>query len=65
MVGRTDHTLCPVTAILDYIEVRSSWPEPFFENTNAKAITKPRFVQHIAHIAINGLPSRGLRGSQL
>ncbi len=63
MVGLTDHTVCPVTAILDYIEVRSSRPGPFFQTTNGKAVTKPRFVQHIREtLQSMGFPQEDFAG---
>ena len=50
VVGRVDSPLCPVTAILRYIETRGDRPGPFFMDSSHQALTKQRFVRHIRDI---------------
>ena len=40
IVGRVDSPLCPVTAILKYIEIRGDRPGPFFMDSSHQALTK-------------------------
>lgn len=60
VVGRTDSPLCPVAAILKYIEVRGDTPGPFFVDSSHKALTKQKFVSQIRII----LNSIGLQQDQ-
>ena len=60
VVGTVDSLLCPVTAILKYIEIRGDRPGPFFMDSSHKALTKQRFVEHIRDI----LNSLGLQQDQ-
>ena len=43
-LGRTDLDLCPVTALLAYIETRVSGPGPLFVDSSQARITKPWFI---------------------
>ena len=47
IVGHAESPLCPVTAILKYIELRGDSPGPFFIDSSHKALSKQRFVKHI------------------
>lgn len=50
VVGRVDSPLCPVTAILKYIEIRGDRPGPFFIDSSHTAITKQKFTKRIRDI---------------
>ena len=50
VVGRVDSPLCPVSAVLKYIEVRGDAPGPFFKDSSNIALTKQRFVKQIRDI---------------
>ena len=50
VVGVTGTELCPVTAILQYIEARGTLPGPFFLDSSKKPVTKPWFVEQIRAI---------------
>ena len=43
-VGRTDTSLCPVTALLNYLIIRGSTPGPLFHFHNSKPLTKSNFT---------------------
>ena len=43
-VGRTGMDLCPVVAVLSYLELRGCWPGPLFLFQSWKPLTRPRFV---------------------
>ena len=45
--GRTYVAVCPVSALLKFIEVRSDVPDPFFIDSSGGTITKPWFVRQI------------------
>ena len=60
IVGCTDAPLCPVSAILNYIETSGDIPGSFFVDSSHKALTKQRFVNQIQII----LNSIGLRQDQ-
>ena len=45
VVGQTDSVLCPVTALLTYIEHRKDSSGPFFLDTSGLTVTKAWFVQ--------------------
>ena len=40
-LGRTDHVVCPVSAILAYLAVREAQPRPLFLTDHNKAVTRP------------------------
>ena len=46
-LGRTNKSLCPVAAILDYMVVRGSAAGPFFRFEDSKGLTRPRFVEAV------------------
>ena len=46
-VGRTYCSLCPVTAVLDYMTRRGSAPGPLFIFTDGKPLTRARFVAEV------------------
>ena len=50
IVGRVESPLCPVAAVLKYIEVRGNAPGPFFMDSTHNALTKQRFVRRIRDI---------------
>ena len=43
-IGRTGMDLCPVAAMLSYLELRGGQPGPLFRLRNQKPLTRPRFV---------------------
>ena len=47
VLGVTGVALCPVTAILKYVESRGNQPGPFFLNTTKGTVTKPWFVAQV------------------
>ena len=63
VLGRTDSLLCPVSALLRYIEARGDRPGPFFLNAEKGVITKPWFVGQFRDILRNiGLPQHQYAG---
>ena len=57
VLGLTGEQLCPVSAILKYIESRGSRPGPFFLDTSHHTITKPWFISRVRCIlSAIGLP---------
>ena len=63
VVGRTGNNICPVTALLRYINVRGSQPGPFFLDSGHKTMTKPYFVAQIRQILTSlGLPQQNYAG---
>ena len=48
IVGHVDSPLCPVTAILHYIEWRGTQPGPFFLNSSKEPVIKHWFVAQVA-----------------
>ena len=56
-LGRTDTVLCPVKALLTYIEWRGSQPGPFFLDSSKAGVTKPWFITQLRTILEGiGLP---------
>ena len=47
VVGRTGRELCPVIAVLAYIEERGSQPGPFFLDVDKRPVLKPWFVAQL------------------
>ena len=45
VVGRTDQNLCPVSALMTYIDHRTSCPGAFFLNSEHAIVTKSWFIQ--------------------
>lgn len=63
VVGRTDTTVCPVAAILEYTSSRGSHPGPFFRLNSVAPITKPWFVAQLrAILGAVGLPQQQYAG---
>ena len=63
VIGRTGNDLCPVTALLRYIEVRGNLPGPFFLDTSHHTIAKPYFIAQIREILTSiGLPQHHFAG---
>ena len=46
-VGRTGMDLCPVSAMLSYLELRGGKPGPLFLFQSQKPLTRPRFVNAV------------------
>ena len=46
-VGKTDNSLCPVSAILAYVARRGDAPGAFFRFRSDAPLTKTRFVTHV------------------
>lgn len=63
VVGVTGTELCPVTAILHYIEARGDRPGPFFLDSSFAPVVKPWFVNQIRSILSNiGIPAHQYAG---
>jgi len=63
VMGRSGTTLCPVTAILEYIESRSAAAGIFFKSTEALPVLKAWFLEQLRSIiATAGLPSQDYAG---
>ena len=57
ILGRTGQSLCPVTAIIDYLVIRGSGPRVFFQRSQAQVVTKAWFVDQLRSIlSAVGLP---------
>ena len=50
VVGVTGAELCPVTAILLYIELRGARPGAFFLDSSFRPVTKPWFIQKVREL---------------
>ena len=46
-VGRTDSDLCPVAALLDYLQHRGSTPGPLFIFASGRLLTRKCFVESV------------------
>lgn len=63
IVGRTNNSLCPVTAMLAYMASRGVAPGPFFLSHERKVITKSHFVTVIRSVLeAEGLPQNQYAG---
>ena len=63
VMGKTSQVLCPVSALMDYMEARSARPGAFFLDENGVLITKARFVQEFRRIlSIAGFPADSYAG---
>ena len=63
VVSRTDNQLCPVSALLQYIELRGDRAGPFFLDSSHNVVTKPRFIDRIREILTAiGLPQHQFAG---
>ena len=57
VVGRTSSALCPVTAMVQYVNLRQNRPGPFFISSSQEAVTKQQFVTQIRNTLTSiGLP---------
>ncbi len=57
VMGITGTALCPVTAILHYIEARGTQAGPFFVSSSQRPVVKPWFIKQIRLILAGiGLP---------
>lgn len=63
VVGVTGKTLCPVTAIVSYIEARGTNPGPFFLDSSGQMVLKPWFISRIRDVLTTiGIPSHQYAG---
>jgi hypothetical protein len=63
VVGRTGNSLCPVTALMQYIDLRGNQAGPFFLDASHAVITKQRFVTRIRELLNSiGLPQHQYAG---
>ena len=63
VLGRTGESLCPVSALLDYIACRGDTPGPFFRTASGDLVTKHWFVSQLRSIlAAIGLPDHKYAG---
>ena len=63
LLGRTGCLLCPVTAIIKFINCRGDSPGYFFIDGEKKPITKPRFIAQLrGYMKAAGLPSDQFAG---
>ena len=63
LLGRTGCLLCPVAAIIGFINIRGSSAGYFFIDGARKRITKPRFVAQLrGYMKAAGLPSDQFAG---
>ncbi len=63
ILGKTGLSLCPVTAILKYVEIRGQSPGPFFRHSESQPVTKAWFVERIRDVlSAIGLPSQQYAG---
>ena len=63
VLGRTGNSLCPVSALMKYVNHRGSRTGPFFLDSSQAVITKQRFVERIRGILNSiGLPQHQYAG---
>ena len=63
IVGRTGSPLCPVTVVLEYIEIQGSAACPFFQGSDSQPVLKAWFVEQLRSIlAAAGLPQQQYAG---
>ena len=51
-IGRTDQTLCPVTALINYIAIRGNSPGLLFHFNDGTPLTKSKFMQQFRQLLI-------------
>ena len=62
-LGRGQGHLCPLTAILQYLAIRSNKPGPMFVFQNEKPLVKQSFITHIRQALANeGIDTRYYKG---
>ena len=47
IIGKTGHDLCPISAMLSFLQVRGSHPIPLFYWKSGTPLSKPRFVDSV------------------
>ena len=47
VIGKTNNSLCPVTALLSYLTRRGNAPGPLFQWENHTPLSKSKFVEHV------------------
>ena len=63
VVGHTGSTLCPISAVLNYITLRQECPGAFFLTLDHRPITKSWFVGQIRGTLVSlGLPQHDYAG---
>ena len=63
VVGKTGNLLCPVTAILKYVEIRGDRSGPFFLDSSHGMLTKSQFIAQVRKILTSiGLPQQDYAG---
>ena len=63
VVGKTGSDVCPVTAILEFIELRGLQAGPFFLDSTKKPVLKPWFVAQLREVlCLIGFPPMDLAG---
>ena len=63
VVGVTGTVTCPVSAMVDYLEIRGTQSGPFFLDAAGRTVTKPWFVRRIRDIlATIGIPAHQYAG---
>ncbi len=63
VVGVTGTVLYPVSAMVDYLDVRGTQPGPFFRDAAGRTVTKPWFVRMIREVlATIGIPAHQYAG---
>jgi len=59
ILGQTGQSLCPVTAVVQYIATRGSRPGIFFQRPDAKVVTKAWFTEQLRSVlSALGLPQQ-------
>ena len=62
-IGRTDGPLCPMAAVLTYIEIRGTADGPFFMLSSGQPLIKSHFISEIRHaLQALGLPYQNFAG---
>ena len=49
-MGKTGDTICPVSAMLNYLLARGAGPGPLFRFNDGKLLTKARFVSQVREV---------------
>ena len=48
-LGRTGTSVCPVTAVLEYLSIRQSTPGPHFIFHDDTPLSRPQLISHLRH----------------
>ena len=63
VLGKTGRELCPVKALLDFLEVRGMDSGPLFRLSDGQPLTRPRFVEEVRRALLKAnLPARDFAG---